>query len=125
MNLRDIANAAIQSVNPDQIITWKRSTGDSVDEHFNPVPAYESYTVKANIQAAGSGALQHINGLNQMQVKRTVFMSCNAMGVSFRNVRGGDILVFPEFNDEGATSWKVDEVVEAWDDWAKVIVVQQ
>lgn len=125
MNLRNIANLAIQSINPDKTIIWKRSTGNTVDEHFNQVPSYEEYQVQANIQAVTGETLRQVNNLNISGVLRSVYLSQNIAGISFRFMRGGDILTFSEFEGEDTTDWKVVHDVEKWDNWAHVIVAQQ
>lgn len=124
MNLRNIANKAIQAINPDQTITWKRSTGWQIVD-FVQVPSYEEIECLGNVQALSDAQLKHANDMNLSGVMRSVYLSQNAMGVSFRQIRGGDILSFREFEDIEPTEWKVVHSAETWDNWCHVIVVQQ
>lgn len=124
MNLREIANSAIQVINPDQSITWKRSTGWQI-VNYQQVPTYEEIECLGNVQALSDEQLRHVNDLNISGVMRSVYLSKNAMGVSFRQIRGGDILTFREFEDVEPTEWKVVNSAETWDNWCHVICVQQ
>ena len=125
MNLRNIANSAVQVVNPDQTVTWRRSGGYTVLPSGKTVPAYTDIECQANVQALSDGQLRHMNELNISGVMRSVYLSGNAMGISFRQIRGGDLFVFREFEDVEPTEWKVVHSAETWDNWAHVIVVQQ
>lgn len=124
MNLREIANSAIQVINPDQTITWKRSTGWQI-VNYQQVPTYEEIECLGNVQALSDEQLRHANDMNLSGVMRSVYLSQNAMGVSFRQIRGGDILTFREFEDVEPTEWKVVNSAETWDNWCHVICVQQ
>lgn len=124
MNLREIANSAIQVINPDQSITWKRSTGWQI-VNYQQVPTYEEIECLGNVQALSDEQLRHANDMNLSGVMRSVYLSQNAMGVSFRQIRGGDILTFREFEDVEPTKWKVVHSAETWDNWCHVICVQQ
>lgn len=124
MNLREIANSAIQVINPDQTITWKRSTGWQI-VNYQQVPTYEEIECLGNVQALSDEQLRHANDMNLSGVMRSVYLSQNAMGVSFRQIRGGDILTFREFEDVEPTKWKVVHSAETWDSWCHVICVQQ
>jgi len=125
MNLREIANACIQVINPDQKIIWRRSTGWTVDENFKQVPAYEEIICKGNVQSVGDEMLRQMNNLNIAGVMRSVYLSANSMGISFRQMRGGDLMVFREFEGIEPTTWKVVHSAETWDNWCHVICVQQ
>ena len=125
MNLRNIANAAIQCINPDQEIVWKRSIGYTIDENYRQVPAYEEIICWGNVQSLGDEMLRQMNNLNLAGVMRSVYLSENAMGVSFRQIRGGDFLEFREYEGVEPTVWKVVHSAETWDNWCHVIVAQQ
>ena len=63
MNLREIANSAIQVINPDQTITWKRSTGWQI-VNYQQVPTYEEIECLGNVQALSDEQLRHANDMN-------------------------------------------------------------
>lgn len=125
MNLREIANACIQGINPDQTVTWRRSGGYTVLPSGKTVPSYEDTECLANVQSLSDQQLRHMNGLNISGVMRSLYLSSNAMGISFRQIRGGDLFIFREFEGVEPTTWKVVNAAETWDNWAHVIVVQQ
>ena len=124
MNLRDIANGAIQCVNPDQEIVWKRSTGYEIVD-YKQVPSYETVNCLGNVQSLSDEQLRQMNNLNIAGVLRSVYLSSNAMGISFTQIRGGDLLYFREFEGVEVSEWKVVNATETWDSWARVTAVQQ
>lgn len=124
MNLRNIANKAIQAINPDQTITWKRSTGWQIVD-FVQVPQYEEIECKANVQSLSDEQLRHVNDMNQSGVMRSLYMPEHAMGISFRQIRGGDLFIFSEYEGVEPTTWKAIHNAETWGNWVHVIVVQQ
>lgn len=123
MNLRNIANARIQIVNPDQQIVWRKSTGYTKDEYYRQVPTYEESTIKGNVQALSTADLQLMNGMNVGGTMRKVYASVNIQNVSRPDGVGGDLLVFPQVVGGEAQTWLVTQVTEPWNGrWCCVIV---
>ena len=126
INLRKIANRAIQCVNPNQKVTWKRFSGYTKDEYFRRVPNYEDDTIMANIQALSTSDLQLSDGLNLTGIKRKVWADGLIQTTNRADGLGGDILVFPEVRGGEPKKWLAVQEVEPWNgDWCSVIVVLQ
>lgn len=131
MNLHSIVRGAITTVNPDQLITYMRSTGFTVDDTGQQTPTYDTFTGEgAQIQAVSGKDLAHLNNLNIQGVVRAVYMYGNTNGVVRPNARGGDLLVFPQFIGDAPQTWLVVTVPESWGTvgqggWSKVIVCLQ
>ena len=72
MNLHGTVRGAITSVNPDILIGWQASTGNTVDAAGNQTPTYApSVTVLGQVQATPDETLRHMDQLN-MQGQYTV-----------------------------------------------------
>jgi hypothetical protein len=120
MDLRGIANGAIQSVNSNILVTWTRPDGTFLtDAAGHRVANTTSSTVSAQVQALSANDLQHIDGLNIQGVKRAVYMYGDVQGIVRADQKGGDILTF------GGHDWRVVQVLETWPQWCKVVVVMQ
>ena len=120
MNLRAIANAATQSINPNTPVTVKASSGYTIDPATRrQVPAYTTETGQANIQALDGKDLKQLDGLNIQGTSRAAYLYGNLAGVVRPDSKGGDLV---EFNSQ---SWLVVKVLETWPDWCKVAIVYQ
>jgi len=125
MNLRGIANSAIQSVNPNIDATWRKSTGWTTDAAGKRTATFSDNPIEVQVQALSAGDLKHVDALNMSGIMRSVYMYGNALSVARPDNRGGDLLIFPERPDEADKVWLVTSVVETWPDWAHVIVTLQ
>ena len=125
MNLRGLANQYIQSVNPNTVIMWRKSTGYTKNENFEQVPAYEDAQIEAQIQGVSSGDLRHTDAMNMQGVMRKVYMYGNPQGVATADAKGGDLLIFPQVPGGASQKWLITSVLETWPAWAAVIVVLQ
>lgn len=125
MNLRGIANSAIQAVNPDQKIIWKKSTGYTVNQDYEQVPAYEEQEISANIQALSGADLRQVDALNLQGTMRKVYMFGDVRAISRPDAEGGDLLIFPQSPGEVPQTWLVSLVSETWPGWCCVIATLQ
>lgn len=120
MNLRAIANAATQSINPNTLVTVKVSSGYTIDSASRrQVPAYTTETGQANIQALDGKDLKQLDGLNIQGTIRAAYLYGNLAGVVRPDSKGGDLVEF------SSQSWLVVKVLETWPDWCKVAIVYQ
>lgn len=123
LNVRVIANTAIQAVNPDIVGTFYLSTGNTVNAAKKQVPAYAAgVNLRMQVQAVSARDLKHLEGMNLQGVLRSVRMYGNRQGVVRVTQKGGDLLYFPETPGGTARIWKVEKVVETWRAWCHLIV---
>ncbi len=129
MNLHGIVRGAINAVNPDQVVTWRRSNGYDTNAAGKRTPTYADTTVGAQVQASSASDLQHVDFLNVQGVKRSVYLFGNVQGTVRPDVKGGDLLVFPQNIGGTPATWLVVAVIETWNPdaagWCKVGVVLQ
>lgn len=126
INIRRIANRAIQCVNPNQEAIWKRFTGYEKDEYFRRTAQYQDDTVMVNIQALSTSDLQLTDGMNLTGIKRKVCADGLIQTANRTDGLGGDILVFPETRGGTPKEWLAVQEVEPWNgQWCSVIVVLQ
>lgn len=125
INVRGMANSAVQVVNANITIPLLRSNGYTVGANGKQVPTYDTFSGPAQVQALGPKDLQHVNALNLQNVSRKVYLYGNWMGVVRADEKGGDILTFPQITGGADQQWKVVTVFETWPTWCAVGVVLQ
>src|SRR5574344_33935 len=131
INLRRIANSAIQIINTDIWVEWRKSLGSIPREDGLPIPQYaEPKQIRANVQALAGSDLMHESDLNQTSTMRKVYLWSNfdtgeKLTVGTPNQVGGDLLVFPQVPKGLNCVWLITQINEQWKKWACVNVVLQ
>jgi hypothetical protein len=129
MNLHGIVRAAINTVNPDILGTWRESIGSTTDAAGRVSPNYTDHAdTLLQVQALSGRDLRHTNFLSMQGIKRAVYMFPTVQGVSAPQAKGGDLLQFPMVTDGPVLVWLVVVELEQWNPngtWCKVGVVLQ
>jgi len=125
MKLRSIVNGAIQGINRDQTVTWVSNQGYTTAPDGTRTPNRTSQTVQANVQALSGTDLRHVDGLNLQGVMRSVYLYGDVEGIVRADGKGGDMLQFPEVPGGTTRNWLVNQVMEVWPTWCRVIVTLQ
>jgi hypothetical protein len=130
LNLHGIVRGAINSVNPDIAGVYLASTGSTTDASGKRVPTYaDPVDVQLQVQALTWRDLQHRDMQNIQGVARAVYMFGNTQGVVRPDVKGGDLLQFPQVRGGANAEWLVVGVLETWTPdvagWCKLGVVLQ
>lgn len=130
INLHAAVRGPIQTVNPDQVIAWQRSTGFTDTPSGKQVPGYAaSVDVNGNVQPLSRKDLEHRDMQNIQGVTRAVYLFGNVQGVVRPDAKGGDLLTFPQVRGGPPNLWKVCAVLETWGPdvtgWCKVGAVLQ
>lgn len=112
MNLHAIVRGAINSVNPDIVGTWRKSTGATTAADGKRTPGFTDAPVSLQVQAATGDDLEHTNFANQQGVYRKVYAFGDVEGVVRPDLKGGDLLLFA-FNGV-VRNWLVVHVLETW-----------
>jgi hypothetical protein len=129
LNLHNIVRPAIDALNPSFTGVWRQSTGYTTASDGTRTPTYTNATVPMRVQALSGRDLKHTEFLNMQGVKRSVYLYGDVQGVVRPDVKGGDILQFPETRGGTNRDWLVVVVLETWSPdasgWCKVGVVLQ
>lgn len=131
INLRRIANSAIQIINTDIWVEWRKSLGAIPREDGLPIPQYaEPKQIRANVQAVAGSDIIHASDLNQTSTMRKVYLWSNfdageKLTVGTPNQVGGDLLIFPQVPKGLNCVWLITQINEQWKKWACVNVVLQ
>lgn len=123
MNLRAIANAATQAINPNTPATLRTSTGSTTNPDGSTTPDYANSTVTAQVQATSGKDLHQLDNLNVQGVQQVAYLSGDAEGLVRLQQKGGDLLTIASGRYAG--TWLVAVVIERWDTWVKAGLTQQ
>ena len=117
MNLRQIANNATRSINPNIGAVLKKYAGETMGPGRKPQPSYlPDQEITIQLQPLSKGELQHVDGLNIQGLVKAIYVNGNYFSVQREKEQGGDIFVI---NGE---KWLVVEPIELWPDWCRLIV---
>jgi hypothetical protein len=120
MNLRDIVNSAIQTVNPDIPITILKSNGYTIGTGARQVPAYLApVTGFGQLQALDGNDLKQMDGLNIQGVIKALYVTGTTNAILRPNELGGDLIQI------GGQNWLVVKMLEGWATWSKLAIVLQ
>ena len=120
MNLRQIANRATASINPNIPATVRRYTGEVMGPGRKPIPQYEpDEQITIQFQPLTKGDLQHVDGLNIQGLFKSIHVNGNFYSVNREMQNGGDLFIV-----DGKT-WLVIEPLELWADWSRLLVCLQ
>ena len=121
INLRGMANNAIQVINANQTITMTKQTGYTTADDGSRTPITISITLVASqVQPLSSSELRQIEGLNISTESRGIYFYGESHGVLRAGQNDGDKITLAD-----GTRWIVVQVLEQWIDWAKVAVARQ
>lgn len=124
MNLRSIANAAIQSINPNIPVIVYVPNGYTVDpDTLRQIPAFITQTGFGNVQALDGDDLAQVDKLNIQGTIRAVYLYGAVAGVIRPDGQPSAVLEFAHGGVSG--KWGVFKVLEMWQNWCKVAVVYQ
>lgn len=129
MNLHGLVRGAITAVNPDRIIAYIASTGNTVATGGKVTPTFAApVNVGAQIQPVSTGDLRHYDFLQGQGLFRAVYLFGTVGGVNRIEAKGGDLLQFGTTVGATVHTWLVKAVDEQWTpngNWCRVIVVLQ
>lgn len=129
MDLRTIANAVSNCVNPNIIVRLQTSAGSTLGAAGRQQPQYNpAITGPAQIQALDNVDLKKIEGMNISGSVRAIYMKGNLAGVIRPDSKGGDLITVPAAPGVPALFvglWLTAKVLESWPLWTKVVIVKQ
>jgi hypothetical protein len=120
MDLRGIANASSDCVNPNISVTVKASTGYTIGSGLKQVPSYAApVTGFAQVQALTAADLRHLDGLSIQGATHSIILRGNLNAVVRTNSKGGDLVTI-----DGET-WLTVAVLEQWPLWTRAAIQLQ
>jgi tetrahydromethanopterin S-methyltransferase subunit H len=120
MDLRGIANASSDCVNPNISVTVKASTGYTIGSGLKQVPSYaDPVTGFAQVQALTAADLRHLDGLNIQGATKSIILRGPLNAIVRVNSQGGDVVTI------GTQTWLTVAVLEQWPLWSRCAIQLQ
>ena len=121
MNLNSIVSGAINTINPDILLSIQVSAGTTVNAQYQQVPSYASpVTVPGQVQPLTWRDIQQIDGLNLQGVRKRIYINGVVDGLVRATNKGGDLITAPD-----GSVWLVALILEAWPRWTCAAVTLQ
>lgn len=128
-NLHSLVRGAIGSVNPDILVDWLVSTGQTVALGGKSTPTYAAaVTVRGQVQSLKGQDLRKYAFLQAQGVYRAAYLFGDAQGINRVDAKGGDLILFPQNPGGTKRTWLVSAVDETWTHdggWCRVILTLQ
>ena len=120
MDLRGIANAVTDTVNPNISVTVQASTGYTIGSGLKQVPSYAApVTGFAQVQALTAADLRHLDGLNIQGATKSIILRGPLNAIVRVNSQGGDVVTI------GTRTWLTVAVLEQWPLWSRCAIQLQ
>lgn len=125
MNLRSIANSAINAVNPNIPAILKINKGLKVDDTGRRISDFDEIEVMIQAQSMSTQDLALFDSLAQQGRMLNVYISGQIHALRRITQQGADKLVFTAFGEDKQSEWLIKSVAESFPNWCKVIVWRQ
>lgn len=125
MNIRALANAATQAVNPNVTATALRNIGSDTDADGKRFARWSTSTVNLQVQGISAKEVQFLAGQGISGTLRQVFAPGYWVGPQKAAGSGGDMFRFPEHAGSELRDWKVVQIKGVYDGWTQAIVQMQ
>ncbi len=119
IDVRAIANAAIQNINADVQVSIKQSTGYTIGAGRRQIPTYNTITGVAQVQALDNKDLIKLEGLKLQGNMRALYLKGALHGILRADSLGNDMVIY------AGKLWIVVKVLETWPTWTKVAILEQ
>lgn len=124
MNLRQIANRATQTINPNISIQWRKYLSYDIGPNGKPIVTYAPpAALIAQVQALSKSDVAHLDAMNLSTCTRAAYVNGQLQAFDRLEETGGDMLYF-----EGRW-WKIMAILEGWTGpqvgWCRVALTAQ
>jgi len=119
IDVRAIANTAIQSINGDVSVTIRKNTGYTIGAGRRQSPTYSNITGMAQVQALDNKDLMKLEGLKLQGNSRALYLKGNLHGIIRAESLGNDMVIYD------SKVWIIVKVLETWPTWTKAAILEQ
>lgn len=117
MDLRTIANAASNTVNPNVPVSIQVSTGYTMGAGLRQVPSYATaVTGYAQLQSLSENDLEHLDGMNIQGATWSIIVKGSLNAALRTNSQGGDLVTI------NGQTWLTVAVLEQWPLWTRAAI---
>ena len=121
INVRSLANFATQNVNPNRIVTLRVNTGYEVNDYGQQVPSYIEEEIEAQIQSLSSQEKFNLDLINKQGEFVSIYAYGAIDGIRRWLQKGSSQFIFPAYGEAEASTWEVNQVMESYVNWTRVL----
>lgn len=125
IRVRLLANKMTRAVNENVDAIIKVSTGYVVDDAGMQIQSYIEQPIEIQLQSMPTSDLEKFDFINQQG--QFVYGYANGMIPAIRRQlqKGTSVATFKPYGEDVDSEWMVKHVVEAYNDWVKVVLWRQ
>lgn len=125
INVRGIANSLTRTVNPNISATLRVNTGYEVDDYGKQLSDYEPITIQVQPQSLKSSDKYHLDLINKQGEYITVYADGDINAIQRFLNRGSCELVFLPYGEPEPATWNVEQVLESFSTWVRLLLCRQ
>lgn len=125
INVRAIANTAIQCVNPDLSAVLLANDGYDTDEAGFQTPKFAEYAISIQLQSLSTADLEHLGVINQQGEFIYGYARGQIEAIRRAKQKGADKISFIAYGESEPSEWLVTQVIESYPSWVKVLLCRQ
>lgn len=121
INVRALANMATQNVNPNRTVTLQVNTGYTVDDYGVQVPSFLEEEIEVQMQSLSSQEKFNLDLVNKQGEFVSIYAFGAIDGIRRWLQKGSSRFIFPAYGEEAPAVWEVNQVMESYAKWTRVL----
>lgn len=122
INVRRLANYATRNVNPNATVTLRVNQGYTVSVAGKQVPSYVSQTIEIQPQSLSSTEKQALDLVNKQGEYISVYAYGDVNAIRRWVAKGSSQIVFPAYGESANVTWNVEQVLESYATWVRLLL---
>lgn len=121
INVRALANAATQNVNPNTTVILQVNTGYDIDDAGNQIPTFIEENIAVQIQSLSSQEKFNLDLVNKQGEFISIYAFGAIDGIRRWLQKGSSRFIFPAYGEDAPAVWEVNQVMESYRNWTRVL----
>ncbi|CDH33894.1 conserved hypothetical protein [Xenorhabdus bovienii str. Intermedium] len=125
MNIREMANSLITTVNPNINAVLVINNGYTINEAGEQIPDYSEHDIIVQLQSLSTRDLDHLGVINQQGQFIYAYAKGQISALRRTKDKGSDRMKFAAYGEDAVSEWNVTQVIESYPTWVKVLLWRQ
>lgn len=125
INVRALANAATQNVNPNRVVTLQVNDGYDVDDYGKQIPKFIEEEIEIQQQSLSSQEKFNLDLINKQGEFTSIYAFGAIDGIRRWLQKGSSRFIFPAYGEVESVVWNVEQVMESYANWTRVLAWRQ
>lgn len=121
INVRALANTATQNVNPNTTVILQVNTGYDIDDAGNQIPTFIEENIAVQIQSLSSQEKFNLDLVNKQGEFISIYAFGAIDGIRRWLQKGSSRFIFPAYGEDAPAVWEVNQVMESYRNWTRVL----